>query len=93
MNYQNLMASQSDHNDVPSRNSSLSSKENNLDFHNKSYDKLPNLNFGLSKKFSDDGMDIQEPVYKHLNKPMLNFNMPQSPIDSNIKLDVLSKQR
>lgn len=97
MNFQNLMASQSDHNEVPSRNSSLSSKENNLDFHNKSFDKLPNLNVGLSKKFSDDsmGMDIQQPVYnyKHINKPMMNFNIPQSPNNNNIKLDVLSKQR
>lgn len=62
MNFDNLMASESDNNDVPSRNSSLSSKDNNhMDFHarNRSIEKLPHL-INL-KKFSDEfAMDAEQ---------------------------------
>jgi hypothetical protein len=50
------MGSESDNNEVPSRNSSLSSKGSNIDPHNRSFERVSSL----VKKFKDDIMDVEE---------------------------------
>lgn len=84
LNCDNLMASESDNNEVPSRNSSLSSKENNLDFHNRSFDRLP----FISKKFSEEGMDIELPVENN-KRSMVDYLLPKTPM----RLDVGARDR
>ena len=49
--YDNLMASESDNNDVPSRNSSLSARDN-VDPINRSFELFPNQ----GRKFTEDMM-------------------------------------
>lgn len=83
LNCDNLMASESDNNQVPSRNSSLSSKENNLDFHNRSFDRLP----FITKKYSEEGMDIQLPTEN--KRPSVNYVLPKTPV----RLDVEARDR
>lgn len=75
LNYDNLMASESDNNEVPSRNSSLSSKDNNLDFHNRSFDRLP----FIAKKFSEE-MDIELPLPLENKRSIAEYAVPRTPI-------------
>lgn len=68
-----LMESESDNNDIPSRNSSLSARDN-LDFANRSFELLP-----LARpKFSDDMMDIEEPTTPR-KRPIFSIPSPETP--------------
>lgn len=75
------MGSESDGREVPSRNSSLSSRDNNMDFNNRSFQKLPTI----IKKFSDDFMDIEEPI-ENERLGTIKYSMPETPVRLPMKM-------